>query len=100
MNKISVRDVGLHVILGAILTIILYAIRLVLGLRVPLWGVAMDACVVLFVRELTQVQARYHENNFFKGWNASEEGVFNLHHTAEWLAPAIVVLLLAVALAP
>jgi len=53
------------------------------------------AALVMFVRELTQVQAAHYDNNIFGGWHTSaghgldRPGVFNSHHTAEWLAPAV-----------
>lgn len=87
------RDVLLHTLLGGGLAASLYLLSLVFGgVALPLWLAAVAAGVVLFFRELTQVQARYHRNRFFRGWDASPTGVFNMHHTVEWLVPTLAIL--------
>lgn len=53
---------------------------------------ALMAALVLYLRELGQVQARYHGNNFLRGWTlAGTDPDRAFHRHMEWIVPSIII---------
>ena len=87
-RDILTLDNFLHVILGFLLMGVMWGITQDRSLN----HFAMFAVIFLYARELTQVQARYHDNNFLKGWSlAGTDPHRAFHRHMEWIVPGIVI---------
>lgn len=87
-SEIWTRDNALHAMLGFALMAAFSGAGMVPG-----WiEGALVAGSFLFLREVTQVQCKYHGNDFRKGW------LLDLHHTMEWLVPTVSTLVMAYAI--
>ncbi len=88
IRDIFTLDILLHSILG-------------FALMGSMWAMTQEAdwtnyarfsAMILYLRELGQVQGRYYDNNFLKGWTlagADPDRAFHRH--MEWIAPSVVI---------
>lgn len=76
---IGYTDIALHTVLALALSSLLYFTGTDIVLA---WAYGT---FVLYLREVTQVQAKLHGNDFRKGW------LLNRHHMIEWAVPGVLV---------
>lgn len=92
IREILTFDNLLHTFLGALVAGIFYLASHAPG-YLPF---TLSAALVLYLRELGQVQARYHGNSFLKGWSlAGTDPDRMLHRHMEWIVPSVVINLVA-----
>lgn len=88
IREILTFDNLLHTLLGAAVAGLFYLASYAPG-YLPF---TLSAMLVLYLRELGQVQAKYHNNNFLKGWSlAGTDPDRMLHRHMEWVAPSVVI---------
>jgi len=92
-REIITLDNLLHTILGFVFMGALWGLSGAWSVDSHDWSFyARTAIVVLYVRELGQVQARYYGNNFLKGWTlAGTDPDRAFHRHMEWIVPGIVI---------
>jgi hypothetical protein len=84
LRAIFTRDVALHVPLGAAIAGLAW-----LALQIPSpWWAPVVAAGGLYLREVTQLQARLHGGDFRTGWG------LDLERHMEWAAPAVAIAIL------
>jgi hypothetical protein len=82
-------DNALHTLLGFVIGAIVYALSR-LNLCLGAWA---SGSLLLFFRELTQIQTNSFQDNFFQGWGRNFDPARN--HVREWFYPSVALAMLA-----
>lgn len=85
LKEALTTDNALHFILA----LVIYLVLRVLG--VDILAAVLVSTFILYMREVTQVQAKHYENKFYRGWLLNR----SLHHVMEFAFPSALLAVVA-----